>query len=94
MIAQTATLKIMDVTALSPDQLLEERRAKRSLEMTVRKYTNFADIKADEYRYWQSRPVHERVNAVSELTTEQYAMKGVPVPRLQRTLVRIERPPR
>jgi hypothetical protein len=50
-------------------------------------------MKADEYRYWQSRPVHERVNAVSELTQEHYAMKGaVPdVPRLQRTLVRFER---
>ena len=64
------------------------------MEMTIRKYTRFEDMKADEYRYWQSRPVHERVNAVSELTREQYAMKGVDVPRLQRTLVRLEHPPR
>jgi hypothetical protein len=33
-------------------------------------------MKADEYRRWQSRPVHERVAAVSELTQEEYAMKG------------------
>jgi hypothetical protein len=38
---------------------------------TIRKYTDpddFEELKAKEYRYWQSRPVHERVAAVSELT--------------------------
>ena len=66
------------------------------MDKTIRKYTCFDDMKADEYRYWQSRPVHERVNAVSELTQEHYAMKGAApdVPRLQRTLVRFERSPR
>jgi len=66
------------------------------MDKTIRKYTKFEEMKADEYRYWQSRPVHERVNAVSELTQEQYAMKGVipNVSRLQRTLVRFERTPR
>jgi hypothetical protein len=65
----------------------------RRMDKIIRKYTNFDEMKADEYRYWQSRPVHERVAAVSELTQEHYAMKGaVPdVPRLQRTLVRFER---
>jgi hypothetical protein len=62
----------------------------------IRKYTDFDEMKAGEYRYWQSRPVHERVEAVSELTQEQYAMKGEApdVPRLQRTLVHFERTPR
>jgi hypothetical protein len=69
------------------------------MDKTIRKYTSvagFEEVKADEYRYWQSRPLHERLAAVSELTQEQYAMKGaVPgVPRLQRTLVRFERPQR
>jgi len=66
------------------------------MEKTVRKYTSFDEMKADEYRYWQSRPIYERVNAVSELSREHYAMKGAfpSVPRLQRTLVRFERPPR
>ena len=65
------------------------------MDRTIRKYTNFDEVKADEYRYWQSRPVHERVAAVSELTQAQYAMKGEApdVPRLQRTLVRFERAP-
>ncbi len=65
------------------------------MDKTIRKYASFDEMKADEYRYWQSRPVYERVNAVYELTQEHYAMKGaVPsVPRLQRTLVRFERLP-
>jgi hypothetical protein len=66
------------------------------MDKSIRKYTDFKEMKADEYRYWQSRPVHERVNAVSELTQEYYAMKGAirDVPRLQRTLVHFERAPR
>ena len=68
----------------------------KSMDKTIRKYTSFDEIKADEYRYWQSRPVYERTDAVSELTREQYAMKGEApdVLRLQRTLVRVERTPR
>jgi hypothetical protein len=66
------------------------------MDKTIRKYTDFDEMKADEYRYWQSRPVHERVAAVSELTQEGYAMKGEApdVPKLQRTLVHFERTPR
>jgi hypothetical protein len=71
----------------------------KRMDKTIRKYASVADldeIKADEYRYWQSRPVHERMAAVSELTQEQYAMKSAvqDVSRLQRTLVRFERPQR
>ena len=63
------------------------------MDKTIRKYLSFDEMKADEYRYWQSRPIHERVAAVSELTRELYAMKGADpdAPRLQRTLVRFER---
>lgn len=66
------------------------------MDKTIRKYTgrdDFEELKAEEYRYWQSRPVHERIAAVSELTQEHYALKGEApdVPRLQRTLVRFER---
>jgi hypothetical protein len=66
------------------------------MDKTIRKYATFEEMKADEYRYWQSRPVHERMNAVSQLTQEMYAMKGAApdVPRLQRTLVRLQRPER
>ncbi len=72
---------------------------KHGMDKTIRKYTDpddFEELKAEEYRYWQSRPVHERIAAVSELTQEHYALKGEApdVPRLQRTLVRFERAPR
>jgi hypothetical protein len=69
------------------------------VDKTIRKFTSVADLdelKNEEYRYWQSRPVHECTDAVSELTQAMYAMKGAApdVPRLQRTLVRFERPQR
>jgi hypothetical protein len=66
------------------------------MDKTIRKYNSIAaldEVKGDEYRYWQSRPLHERMAAVSEITQELYAMKSEAqdVPRLQRTLVRFER---
>ena len=66
------------------------------MDKTVRKYTNFDEMKADEYRYWQSRPVHERVAAVSELTEAGYKLKGSGPDafRLLRTVVHFERPSR
>ena len=57
------------------------------MDMTIRKYTSFDEMKADEYRYWQSRPVHERMDAVEEINLTVYEIKGVEpepdVPRLQ-----------
>jgi hypothetical protein len=66
------------------------------MDKTIRRYSTFEEMKADEYRYWQSRPVHERVAAVSELTRDCYTLKGFRPDafRLQRTLVRFERAPR
>jgi hypothetical protein len=46
------------------------------VDKTIRKYTSLDEMKADEYRYWQSRPAHERMDAVSELTQATYAMKA------------------
>ena len=68
------------------------------MDKAIRKFSSLADldeIKDEEYRYWQSRPVHERVDAVSQLTQALYEMKGEvsDVPRLERTLVRFERLP-
>lgn len=62
--------------------------------ITIRKYTDFDEIKADEYRYWQSRPVHERLDAVAELSLMGYQWKEPwrdVHSRLQRTLVRVQR---
>jgi hypothetical protein len=49
------------------------------VEKTIRKYRSFDEMKADEYRYWESRPARERVAAVSELTEEGYTLKGYAV---------------
>ena len=57
---------------------------------------DFAEMKADEYRYWQSRPAHERLDAVEEMIETAYALKGweiePDVPRLQRPFVRLPVP--
>jgi hypothetical protein len=72
----------------SPEFLARAELRRQTWTMT--RYTDFDQIKAAEYRYWQSQPGHARIAAMSELTTEQYAMKGVHVQRLQRTLVRLK----
>ncbi|MGH7971497.1 MAG: hypothetical protein ACREIC_22495, partial [Limisphaerales bacterium] len=57
---------------------------------TVRKYTDFDEIKADEYRYWQSRPAWERFETTAELSIMGYLMKhgGADPPPFDRTAVR------
>ena len=68
----------------------------RCVDKSIRKYASFDEMKADEYRYWQSRPAHERIAAIWELTVEGYPLKGFKRDdfRLQRTLVHFERTPR
>ena len=46
------------------------------MDKSIRKYTAFDEMKADEYRYWQSRPAHERLDAVDEIIKTAYALKG------------------
>ena len=62
----------------------------------IRKYTEFDEMKADQYRYWQSRPAHERLDAVEEMIETAYALKGWEIepdaPRLQRPFVRLPIP--
>jgi hypothetical protein len=66
------------------------------VDKTIRIYASQKEMKAEEYRYWQSRAVHERIDPVAELTLATYAMKGAAadVPRLQGPLVRLQRPRR
>ena len=62
----------------------------------LRKYNSFDEMKAGEYRFWQSRPVHERMDAVEEMIQTDFALKGweiePDIPRIQRPFVRIPRP--
>jgi hypothetical protein len=77
-------------------RMLRTERAMDDTPITVRKYSDFDEIKADEYRYWQSRPAHERLDAVEEMIETAYALKGweiePDVPRLQRPFVRLPVP--
>lgn len=68
----------------------------RGMDKTVRVFDSFAEMKAAEYRYWRSRPVHERMAAVSEITRAAWSLKeALPdVPRLQRTIAVLPRPRR
>ena len=40
------------------------------MDKVIRMYTKFDDIKADEYRYWRRRPVHERTDAVEKMNPD------------------------
>jgi hypothetical protein len=66
------------------------------MDKTVRVFTSLDEMKAEDYRYWQSRPVHERMEAVTQMTLAACALKGASPDalRLQRTLVQLERPRR
>ena len=66
------------------------------MDTSIRVYGSREEMKADEYRYWQSRPVHERMNAVIELTLAAYALKepARDVRRLEKTIVCLQRPQR
>ena len=91
------TKSLSNFTSLTMCCKREDRMVQtKHMDKTIRKYASLDEMKADEYRYWQSRPVHERVAAVSELTEEGHRMKGERPDafRLQRTLVRFERAPR
>lgn len=63
------------------------------MDKTIRKFSSFDDMKAEEYHYWQGMSARERMRAVWDITLEAYRLKGEirDVPRLQRTLVRIQR---
>ena len=69
---------------------------KKRVDATVRKCSSFDEMKADKYRYWQSRSVEERMDAVEEMIRTAYALKGwemePDVPRLQRPFVRLPCP--
>jgi hypothetical protein len=66
------------------------------MDKIIRSFASPDEMKAEEYRYWQSRPTHERMAAVAEITLATYQLKeqGPDVRRLQRTLVHLPRPRR
>jgi hypothetical protein len=43
------------------------------MDKTIRRVTDLAEQQAETYRFWQSRPVGERLVAVCELSEAAYA---------------------
>jgi hypothetical protein len=66
------------------------------MDKRIRRYDSLEAMKAAEYRAWQRLPPRDRIRAVMDITVAAYALKGqvLDVPRLQRTLVRLQRPGR
>ena len=66
-----------------------------SADKTIRRFSSHQEQKAEVNRYWQSRPIGERLAAVWEATFVAYSLKGVQYDasrRSEATLVRIQRP--
>ena len=70
------------IDTTSPEFLARAEQRRRTWGITA--FTSFDDVKAAEYAYWATQPAHVVMTAVSEMTTEAYAMKGIHVSRLQR----------
>jgi hypothetical protein len=62
------------------------------MDKTIRRVTDLKEQRAETYRYWQSRSVGDRLNAVWDATVESYAFKGIRpgAQRFERTLVRVQ----
>lgn len=65
----------------------------RGRRFPVARYATLEATKADEYDYWRRRPDHERIKAVSEITSEAYGLKdiGAEISGLRTTLIRVKR---
>ena len=63
------------------------------MDKKLRVVTDPEEQQAETYRYWQSVPVGERLNAVMELSKTLYSLRGVRFdgPRPPRDIVRVER---
>jgi hypothetical protein len=74
---------------LNEDDAVMDRAAR----FPIRRFASLDAMKAEEYRYWQGRPAHERLAATAEISAEAYRAKDamIDVSRLRRTLVRVER---
>jgi hypothetical protein len=60
------------------------RAAARRKTWTLQRFESFEDMKRAQYHFWASQPTHVKVKAISDLTTEAFAIKGIHVRRLQR----------
>jgi hypothetical protein len=63
------------------------------VDKTIRRVTDFKEQRVETYRYWQNRPVSERIEAITEIARESYLFKGIDVDARpsDKTIIRVER---
>jgi len=62
-------------------------------EKTIRRVSDFKSQREETYRYWLSRPIAERMEAIDEIVRSAYLAKGIDIDALasDRTIVRVVR---
>lgn len=62
------------------------------MDKTVRRVTDVKAQREETYRYWRSRPISERMNAIAEIVQTVYSLKGIDLETLprNRTLIRLD----
>lgn len=64
------------------------------MDKTIRRVTDLKEQRMETYRYWRSRSVAERMEAVAEIVRDAYSMKGIDLASVSpnKTIVRIQSP--
>lgn len=65
----------------------------RKSRFSIRRFASLEAMKRAEYDYWQQRPAHERLEAVTTISAETYGLgnKQPHASRLQRIIVHLKR---
>ena len=63
------------------------------MQRAIRKVESAREQQAETFRYWQSRPDYERMDAVAQIVRDAYALKGVDLDaeRPEKSLTRVQR---
>ncbi len=64
------------------------------MDKTIRRVTDLKEQRMETYRYWRSRSVAERMEAVAEIARDAYSVKGIDLESRapNKAIVRIESP--
>lgn len=52
------------------------------MDKTVRRVTDFKAQREETYRYWQSRSIADRMEAVAQIVLDLYALRGIDLEKL------------
>jgi hypothetical protein len=62
------------------------------MDKTIRRITDFKSQREETYRYWQSRPISEGIETLTDVVRTAYRAKGIDVDSLtsDKTIHRLE----